>query len=440
VLDWAERVIIERGRLVHELRDDGSVQEYVSQHHLFKQILFGQNLSGQESRPDEVRLKGRPMQGEDPSSCWFGYLGYEAMTLLSEGPEGPLPTASDLPDGWLVRPALVLAWDHRTQTTWLWGSPDEWGALCDEIEQSIEGIVDHENNAAALKPETVSTVKNIPIPDIYAVGIQRLKEYLLSGDLYQANYTWRFESEVSIAGSTLFERLAATNPASHAALINLGEGGWVVSSSPEVYLRTRPDGWLETRPIKGTRSTADCKNVTQRRCQLADLLSSEKDRAEHVMIVDVKRNDLGRVAMPGQVFVERMMRPLTLPNLLHLESSIIAKPRESENPLAALAALFPGGSISGAPKIRACEVIRELEPARRNVFTGCIGWIGQRHQHWNIAIRTAYRRSESAPWVHHAGGGIVIDSTPEDEWQECLAKSEKMRRALNFGSGQYVSK
>jgi len=376
---------------------------------------------------DEFTSRGT---GLPVAGAWFGYLGYEAMTWLSEGPIPVAPGADDLPELWLIQPEVLLSVDGCSGRVFPLNAASE--ALATELR-------------IALASETVPSacsfprprVASPPMPAQYAAAIGQLREYILAGDIFQANFTWRFASDsIGPIAGRLHAALRAINPASHAALLEDGRGLSILSSSPELYLRQRADGLLETRPIKGTRPLEP--GMLGQRLALVELLHSHKDAAEHVMIVDVERNDLGRVAERGGVCVERLMRPLPLAGLLHMESSIVATPLPGLSPLDAVAALFPGGSISGAPKIRACQIIRELEPRRRNVYTGCIGWIGAQPGssgggcavHLNIAIRSLYRASHDLPWTWHGGGGIVADSTAEHEWAETLTKTQRLRMAL----------
>jgi para-aminobenzoate synthetase component 1 len=200
----------------------------------------------------------------------------------------------------------------------------------------------------------------------------------------------------------------------------------VLSASPELFLRRRAER-VETRPIKGTRPRGDTPLEDARLA--AELQASSKDRAENVMIVDVLRNDLGRVCEPGSVTVPELCALERFPQVWHLTSTVLGTLRAGLPPLELLHACFPGGSITGAPKLRAIEILDSLEPVRRHLYTGAIGWIGwDGDADWSIAIRTAIATPEALYWS--AGGGITADSDPDAEYRESLAKAEGLRLAL----------
>lgn len=260
-------------------------------------------------------------------------------------------------------------------------------------------------------------------PGEYASAVAKIQDYLRRGDVYQVNLTNRFRRRVDCLPANIFSELLNANPVGFAAF--LSDADWaIMSSSPELLLDLRRDGWMETRPIKGTiRCEAGDADAADR------LLASAKDRAEHLMIVDLERNDLGRVCWAGSVHVDPMMAVEPGAGLLHLVSAVRGRMREGLGPADALGAMFPGGSVTGAPKVRAMEVIAELEPVPRGVYTGAMGWITPEGEaRFNLAIRTlAWRRGTLDL---HVGGGIVIDSNPEAEAAECRLKGAAMARAV----------
>ena len=223
----------------------------------------------------------------------------------------------------------------------------------------------------------------------------------------------------------LYERLRRCNPASHAALLRW-EGGSILSASPELFLRLRT-GRAISRPIKGTRarSSEAALDASARE----ELLHSEKDRAELTMIIDLVRNDLGKVCVPGGVHVPEPYGRETHPTVHHLVATVEGRLAEGRTWADLLQAAFPGGSITGAPKIRAMQIIDEMEPTARGVYCGAIGWIGlDGDMHLNLAIRTLVRVGGEA--FVHTGGGIVADSDPEDEYEETCAKVRGLLAAL----------
>ncbi len=261
----------------------------------------------------------------------------------------------------------------------------------------------------------------------YAAAFARLTEYLRAGDLYQANLTRRFEAPCGLDAPALYARLRHAAPAPYAALFD-DPGQAIVSASPELFLARAGDR-LVTRPIKGTRPRD--ADLARDAALVAELAASPKDRAEHVMIVDVHRNDLGRVCTFGSVEVTRLAEHEAFPTVHHLTSTIEGRLRAGRGPgtWEAIAAAFPAGSISGAPKRRACEVIEELEPTRRALYCGALGW-------WdlggdfalNVAIRTILLAGGVASF--QAGGGIVIDSVVDLEAAETWSKARALLEAI----------
>ncbi|MEX0607274.1 MAG: aminodeoxychorismate synthase component I, partial [Halofilum sp. (in: g-proteobacteria)] len=246
------------------------------------------------------------------------------------------------------------------------------------------------------------------------------------GDCYQVNLAQRFEVAASGDPWVAFRRLRTINPAPFAAYLN-GPDAQVLSVSPERFLWADAEGHVETRPIKGTRPrNADAAADAALAQALA---TSPKDRAENVMIVDLLRNDLGKVCATGSVRVPRLCDIESFPTVHHLVSTVIGRLAPEHHALDLLRACFPGGSITGAPKIRAMEIIEELEPQRRGVYCGSIGYVGfDGAMDTNIAIRTlVYSEGRARFW---AGGGIVIDSEAESEYQETFDKAAAMLALL----------
>ncbi len=261
----------------------------------------------------------------------------------------------------------------------------------------------------------------------YEAAVRRALEYIRAGDIYQVNLSQRFEAACPEDPFDVYLRLRALSPAPFAAFLRLPDCA-VLSSSPERFLRCTPGNRrIETRPIKGTRP----RGVTPEEDEALrrELLASEKDRAENVMIVDLERNDLGRVAEIGSVRVTGLFEAETYATVHHLVSTVEARLAEGRDAVDLLRATFPGGSITGAPKIRSMEIIDELEPVARGVYTGSIGYIrADGEMDLNIAIRTMVLKDGRA--CFSVGGGIVADSEPAAEYQETLDKGAAMARAL----------
>jgi len=259
----------------------------------------------------------------------------------------------------------------------------------------------------------------------YRAMINRAKEYISAGDIFQVNLAQRFVADLKVDHFSLYRRLRSLNPAPFAAYLGYGDFS-ILSSSPERFMFVN-DRYVETRPIKGTRPRFSDEKKDG--LSIKELKESEKDAAEHVMIVDVKRNDLGRVCEFGSVKVPELMVVESYKAVHHLVSTVAGRLRPDIGALDLLRAGFPGGSISGAPKIRAMEIIEELEPCRRNVYTGAIGYIStNRIMDTNIAIRTIIAMNGKA--YLHVGGGIVADSDPDAEYQETMDKGLALFNAL----------
>jgi len=261
--------------------------------------------------------------------------------------------------------------------------------------------------------------------DEYQAKVQKVLDYIRAGDIFQANFTHRFEATGTGDPLALYENLARISPAPFAAYTNSG-GHSIVCSSPEWFYRVE-GRHVVTRPIKGTRPRG--ATAEEDAANKAELLASTKDRAELTMIVDLERNDLGRVCRFGSVRVNHALTLESYAQVHHLVAEVEGELREDCDAVDLLVAMFPGGSITGAPKIRAMEIIEELETDRRGVYTGAIGYIGlDGRSAWNIPIRTIVRSGNQ--WSYNVGGGIVADSDPMDEYRETLTKGKGMKAAL----------
>jgi para-aminobenzoate synthetase component 1 len=267
-------------------------------------------------------------------------------------------------------------------------------------------------------------------PEDYAAGVSKVLDYILAGDIYQANFTqrWIGPRAAGLQGLDLYRRLRALSPAPYAALIQDGAGQAVVAASPERFLKLTPGGRIDTRPIKGTRGRGATE--AEDRALAAALVDSAKDRAENLMIVDLLRNDLGRVAETGSVTVPELNALYSFASVHHLVSTVTAQLRRGLTPVDLIRASFPGGSVTGTPKIRAMEIIDELEAGRRGAYCGAIGWIGlDGAMELSIAIRTLTLTRERV--IAQAGGGIVADSDPMGEYREALTKARPMLATLD---------
>jgi para-aminobenzoate synthetase component 1 len=384
---------------------------------------------------DRARELGVPFAG--------GAVGYWAYDYGRRLERLPVVARDDLglPDFVLSLYDVTGAHDHDSGRTWLFSSglpaaTDQRAARAGERLERFRARL--ESPARVAPPPPPARVRRSATStftaDAYRRAVDDVREAIRRGDIFQANLSQRWRLPLPDAHTHVLafdEALRAHTPAPFAATLCLGDHA-VLSASPELFLRRR-GGDIETRPIKGTRprggSPAEDAELA------AERQASAKDRAENVMIVDVLRNDLGRVCEAGSVRVPGLCELERFPQVWHLTSTVLGTLRAGLGAFDLLHACFPGGSITGAPKIRAMEVLESLEPVRRHLYTGAIGWIGwDGDADWNIAIRTAVATREALHWS--AGGGITADSDPDAEYRESLAKAEGLRLAIGSVVGE----
>jgi para-aminobenzoate synthetase component 1 len=346
-----------------------------------------------------------------------GYLGYDLGRAIER--LGPRPPGPAVPDAWLAAYGALAWWPGDAEAPIVVGDdPGARAALADALAAGPR--------TPGPAPDLGPLVADRP-GDEHAAAVAAIARYLTAGDVYQVNLARRWTAAVRRAGDplALYAALAAVAPAAYGAMIEAA-GVAVVSGSPECFLRRRGPR-VETAPIKGTRPRRGEPRAD--RAAAADLAAHPKDAAEHLMIVDLERNDLGRIATTGSVAVEELAAVVTLPGLFHLVSTVSAIPRPEVTWGQLLAATFPGGSITGAPKIRAMQLIDELEPVARGPYCGAFGWFGTGGGlDLAIAIRIA---AVTEGQLHvHVGGGIVADSEPAAELAETDDKLAGWRRAL----------
>ncbi|HET7677376.1 MAG TPA: anthranilate synthase component I family protein [Candidatus Limnocylindrales bacterium] len=332
---------------------------------------------------------------------------------------------------------LVVAWDRRTGAAWLAGRALD-GDL-DRLARRREALLALLTGRAAATPASAGASGAPPArfrSNRDRHGFERMvgqvREAIATGELYQANVARRLEASFAGDPWPLYRRLRIGDPVPYAAFLDLGpdEAGRrraLLSASPEPFLSVEPGGRVSTDPIKGTRPRG--RSPEADRCLAAELLASVKDRAENTMIVDVLRNDLGRVCLPGSVRVPRLCRLERTAAVQHLVSTVTGQLTPGQDPLDLLAAAFPGGSITGAPKIRAMELIEALEPVRRGPYTGSLVWVGPDGRLGSsILIRTFV--ADGTRLTLHVGGGITWRSEPTAEWEETRTKARGPLAAL----------
>jgi len=259
----------------------------------------------------------------------------------------------------------------------------------------------------------------------YLEAVRRAKEYIAAGDIYQVNMSQRLSANLPVPPFELYKRLRRITPAPFASFLNFGQVV-VVGASPERLLHVR-DGFVETRPMKGTRPRG--KTPSEDRQFQEELLQSEKERAELLMIVDLERNDLGRVCEYGSVRVKALRTLETYATVFQTTATVVGTLRKDQDCIGLVKACFPGGSVTGVPKIRAMEIIDELEPTRRGIYTGSVGYFSfDGDLDLNVVIRTFVLKDGKA--FFQVGGGIVADSQPEAEYEETMVKARALIEAL----------
>ena len=367
-----------------------------------------------------------------------GAVGYFSYDLCHFIERLPATTVDDLnfPECYLAFYDTIVAFDHLEEKVYLiaTGFPE----LDEEkrMQRAAENLKDIKSRMLSAPLASVTganpigegiVLKSNFSRDEYLEAVATAREYICAGDIFQVNLSQRFEADLNISPYELYRRLRKINPAPFASYLDF-EGISIVGASPERFLKVHGD-WVETRPIKGTRPRG--KSVEEDNALAQALLSSVKDRAENVMIVDLERNDIGRVCRYGTVKVTELAILETYPTVFHLTSTVMGRLHEGKNRIDLLKATFPGGSITGAPKVRAMEIIDELEPTRRSLYTGSIGYLSfGSDMDINIVIRTILVKGGRA--YFQVGGGIVYDSEPEAEYDETLDKAKALIQALNL--------
>jgi len=378
---------------------------------------------------------------------WFALCGYDLGRQLERLPQR---AADDLPfpDLYLARHETLLAFDHKEGQWWAAclvpadvpsarrarHAEEQAHALLETMHaqaRATNGVGGHGGPPHQGTPHQDSShqiTSNFTRVQ-YETMVARALEYIAAGDIYQVNLSQRFECAWRASAFELYRRLRTESPSRYGAFANLGAGRAVASISPELFLSMRGREVL-TRPIKGTRP----RGVTpdQDAALAAELDASAKERAELTMIVDLERNDLGRVCDYGSVKVASAGALEFHPTVIHRVAAVAGHLHHRRGVRELLCAMFPGGSVTGAPKVRAMQIIEELEPHRRGPYCGAIGWIGADGDvALNLAIRTALIDERAGKAWYQAGGGIVADSDPAREYEETLAKAAAFFRAVN---------
>ena len=359
---------------------------------------------------------------------WFVFLGYELAAEIE--PVLKLPSDSALPVAVATRiPAAVIR-DHQKGRAWLVAEPGH-GDLLDCIEVDLRALAQRRERPDG-SPVLTGALTEEPGAR-YLDAVHRLKRYIRDGDVFQVNLSrrWSGRLQPDTPSSALYRRLRRANPGPFSGLATWGDRA-VISSSPERLVSVR-DRVVETRPIAGTRPRHP--DPVRDRDSGRGLLAHPKERAEHVMLIDLERNDLGRVCQPGSIVVNELMTLESYAHVHHIVSNVRGRLAPNVSPGAVIRAVFPGGTITGCPKVRCMEILAELEQAARGAYTGSMGYLNHDgSMDLNILIRTMQRCGETLSF--RAGGGIVIDSVPTRELAETRAKARGLILALEPLAGR----
>ncbi len=351
---------------------------------------------------------------------WFVYLGYELAAQIETGlslhPDPVLPAA------FAVRCPAALIYDHAEETCWLVAEHGHNVDL-DTVHADVAAL----ERGAVTTTATLTDISEEP-GDQFMSAVISAKEYIAAGDVYQANLSREWSATVpgSVGASDIYDVLCRSNPGPFAGIARWDDAT-IISSSPERLLRVR-DGIISTRPIAGTRPRSE--DVETDDSLSAELFAHPKERAEHIMLIDLERNDLGRVCRAGTVEVNEMMVLESYAHVHHIVSNVRGELHDDVTPGQAIAAVFPGGTITGCPKVRCMEIISELEHAPRGAYTGSFGYLNRDgSMDLNILIRTLVKQDRNVTF--RAGSGIVADSDPQAELEETRAKAKGLLRAIS---------
>ncbi len=357
----------------------------------------------------------------------FGLISYDAVRYLERLPDTTLDDLG-LPDIDVFLPGRLLRYDLVSgELVLIDRLAADAAAAAREAERVAAAILQaHTGSGVVLQGNDLPVFRSNYTQPEYEAIVARTREYVYAGDIFQANLSQRLDGMYTLPSLLLYETLRTVNPSPFAGYLHFGDYE-IISSSPERLVSLNTDGWAETRPIAGTRPRSDRRPEDD--AMAAELNLDPKDRAEHIMLVDLERNDLGRVCQYGTVRVSELMVNEYYSHVIHIVSNVRGRLHADRDAIDLIRAMFPGGTITGCPKVRCMEIIDELETVRRGPYTGSFGWIAERALDLNIVIRTLVRVGDRL--FLQAGGGIVADSVPAREYHETLHKAKGMLRAVS---------
>ena len=372
----------------------------------------------------EYRVATADSSGLPFSGGWFLYLGYELAAQVE--PCLRLPAADAvLPVAMATRFMSAVIRDHRQNATWIIAEPGQQ-ELARQISADIAALPQQPPEAVSGNPVVTVTES---LPQLYIQAVARILDYIREGDVFQVNLSRQWDVEFSrpVDPVRIYRQLCIHNPAPFSGLLELGDAA-IISSSPERLVSVR-NGVVETRPIAGTRPRSRSASVD--RAFSTELLAHPKELAEHIMLIDLERNDLGRICVPGSIAVNELLALESYAHVHHIVSNIRGRLRTDVTPGQIIRAVFPGGTITGCPKVRCMEIIAELEQAARGAYTGSMGYLNRDgSMDLNILIRTMVSHADRISL--RAGAGIVADSVADAELAEARAKARGLLRALGL--------
>ncbi len=372
-------------------------------------------------------------------ACLVGYFGYETIGLVEALPQPPADPLG-LPDMIFVRPTVVLVFDRLTDALYLvapaWPDPArDADAIVTEAEERLDAVAAKLASTPVPAPIRADVAEPAYTPALpegrYGEMVATAKDYILAGDIFQVVLAQRFSTPFALPPFELYRSLRRINPSPFLYHLDL-PGFALIGSSPEILVRVRDDE-VTIRPIAGTRPRG--KTAAEDEANRVSLLADPKERAEHLMLLDLGRNDVGRAASPGSVKVTASYGVEFYSHVMHIVSNVVGTLSPDKDALDALFAGFPAGTVSGAPKVRACQIIAELEPERRGAYAGGVGYFSPDGSMDScIVLRTAVVKDGT---IHvQAGAGIVADSVPEYEQRECEAKAGAILAAAREAVGR----
>lgn len=372
-----------------------------------------------------LREKVAPVATDLPfTGGWFLYLGYELASDIE--PALNLPAAQDgLPVAFATRFVAAIIVDRLAQTARMVCETD-YASCLDSIQADVAHAAQTTPAASYQQPIHIDALTEDDA-ETYLHHVERIKRYILDGDVFQVNLSrgWRTQLLQAVNNASLFWHLGRANPGPFNALVTLKDLA-IISSSPERLVEVRGD-LVQTRPIAGTRPRSG--DAGQDAGLSAELMRHPKERAEHIMLIDLERNDLGRICRPGSVEVNELMVLESYQHVHHIVSNVRGRLRAAVSPGKVIRAVFPGGTITGCPKVRCMEILAELEQTGRGAYTGSLGYLNRDgSMDLNILIRTLVRQGQQL--MFRAGGGIVADSDPQHELAETRAKAKGLVMAL----------